>query len=69
MVLDTDDSIDEVFATHVEDIVQIVEEIEVNHLQAPLASLQGMTVSARDRFIATERMRLSCENRLGKTDH
>ncbi|MGL4235802.1 hypothetical protein [Tabrizicola sp.] len=62
MILDADDTVAEVFDGHDEDIVEIVEEIERNHLRSSLTSLRGMTIAARDRFIAAQRMRESCRD-------
>jgi hypothetical protein len=60
MVLDIDDTVVEIFDSYAADVVQIVEEVEVNHLRSSVTSLKGMTTTARDRFTAAKRMREKC---------
>ena len=59
-VVAPDDVVAEVFDRYRDDVARIVKEIELNHLKASVASLQGMTVAARDRFIAAREMRERC---------
>jgi hypothetical protein len=62
IVLDIDDTVAEIFDSYDEDVVEIVEETEANHLRSSLTSLLGMTRTARDRFIANQRMRDRCRD-------
>jgi Bacterial Ig-like domain len=61
VVLDTDDAVAEVFDRYADDVVQIVETVEVNHLRSSVTLLFDMTAAARDRFISAPRVRDGCQ--------
>ena len=59
-VLDLDDAATGIYDSYSDDVTQIVNEVEANHLQSAVTSLQAMATAARDRFIAARRMTARC---------
>lgn len=59
-ILDLDDTVAGIYDHVSDDVAQIVTEVEINHLQSSVASLQEMMTTARDRFIAARQMHGRC---------
>ncbi len=68
-VLGTPETVGEVFADHSDALVEIVRQIEIQHLRSSVASLRRLSASARDRFIAalqhTDHCRTLDDGRIG----